>query len=152
MCPSLRRRSWLLVLSEMEAGRRGGDLSAAALSLLYGPLHHRANAVNLSSNWHATADMWFPSSDFTTIFSGGDGHIVARVALIADLGSAAKFREGRGAIGNVSGVAETYKRRTRTWGFLDVLVMFLLASPPRRSDRVLFQARFLLLSVAFCSE
>lgn len=48
----------------METGRRCADLSTAALSLLYDPLHHHIQAVNLSSNAHATADMWIPSSDF----------------------------------------------------------------------------------------
>lgn len=110
MSPSLRwgmeaKKTPACVLGEMETSPRWGDLSRAALSLLYGPLHHHIEAVNPSSNWPAAADMWFLSSDFTTGLDSAEvTPIAARNMLIVDLGSV------RIENGYASGVAKHMKR------------------------------------------
>lgn len=134
MSPSLRRgveakKSPARVLREMETGPRWGDLSTAALSLLYGPLHHHIEAVNPSSNWHSAADMWFLSSNFTTgLDSAQLTLIMARNALIADLGSGVKFRERRIVTRYVSGLAKHMRRATCSWCSSDVMRMWVYSN------------------------
>lgn len=143
MSPSLHRgmkakRPPACVLAEMETGPRWGDLSRPALSLLYGPLHHHSQTVNPSTNWHAAADMWFLSSDFTTGLDSAE--VTPRNTLIVDLGSV------RIENGYASGVAKNMKRPC-PWCSLDVMRLSAFRHFERRGS-VFDWARFGLMQIS----